>query len=114
MPKDKSYHAHVYWDSPDKKEIAMWMRPLLKSMDCKLGTIHDKPVGPHPQAMYQVEYTSRNRAAVENFIRQNCQHLSVLLHEDTGDHVIDHTLRARWIGLRLELDIEWLRLHEGD
>lgn len=114
MPASRSYHGHIYWNDPDGKEIAIWMRPFLKSMDCRLGTVHDRPIGPHPCPMYQVEYTSRNQSAVENFLKQNSRGLSILLHDDTGDHVIDHTIGARWIGAPLDLDIEWLRLHEGD
>lgn len=112
MPNDKAFHGHIYWDTPDKRETAMWLRPLLKSMDCRLGNVHDSLVGPHPQPMYQIEYTSRNQQVVENFLRQNARNLSVLLHDDTGDHVRDHTDGARWIGKPLELDIEWLRLHQ--
>lgn len=89
----------------------MWLRPLLKSMDCRLGNVHDTPIGPHPLPMYQIEYDEYKRAAVENFLQQNHRNLSVLLHEVTGDHVRDHTDGARWMGKPLELDIEFLRLH---
>ena len=102
------YHAHIYWSDDDGREIALKLRPYLKSIGCQLGTVHDKPIGPHPLPMYQINYHDRVSSVVEKFLRNNCGNLSVLLHEDTGDDIKDHTVGVRWIGKPVVLDIAWL------
>lgn len=34
--------------------------------------------------------------------------LTILLHEDTGDDLRDHTEGTRWLGNELKLDLVWL------
>ena len=101
------YHAHVYWQNEDQRRRALFLRQPLSELGCQLGTLWDKPIGPHPYAMYQVNYSSKNAAQVEQMLAES--KLDVLLHEDTGDDVRDHTEGARWLGNKLKLDIEWLR-----
>jgi aromatic ring-cleaving dioxygenase len=103
------YHAHIYWQTYNQRALAMQFRNTLIGFGCTLGRIWDEPIGPHPLAMYQVNYTSENAEVVEKFLSD--KGLSVLLHEDTGDDVRDHTQGARWFGKELDLDIEWLREH---
>jgi len=57
--------------------------------------------------MYQVNYSTKNATEVEEFLSD--QGLTILLHYDTGNHIEDHTKRVRWIGKKLDLDIDWLK-----
>lgn len=82
-------------------------------MGCSLGAVHDKAMGPHPAPMYQVNYDSHNQTQVEQYLLYNHQDLSILLHEDTGDHVSDHTQGVRWLGTPLMLDIAWLEAYQA-
>ena len=100
------YHAHVYWHNEDQQRLSLKLREHLAALGCGLGRIMDHPVGPHPLPSYQVNYASENAAAVESLLTQSG--LDVLLHEDTGDDMRDHTEGARWLGRALKLDIEWL------
>lgn len=100
------YHAHIYWQNEDQRVEALDLREPLREVGCKVGSVHDEPVGPHPCAMYQVNYNSTIAKEVENLLYKAKLH--VLLHEDTGDDVRDHTDGARWIGRPLTLNIEWL------
>jgi aromatic ring-cleaving dioxygenase len=53
-----SYHAHVYWRSPEERVVALRAREWLgERFGVALGRIHDQPVGPHTQPMYQVAFT---------------------------------------------------------
>jgi aromatic ring-cleaving dioxygenase len=101
------YHAHVYWQNEDQRRRALTLRQPLTELNCQLGRIWEEAIGPHPFAMYQVNYNSHNSAAVEQLLTE--AGLDVLLHEDTGDDVRDHTKGARWLGHRHQLNIEWLR-----
>lgn len=100
------YHAHVYWSTPEQRQTAIALREPLASTGASLGRVWDQPIGPHPLPMYQVNYCNDIKNLVENWL--SGEGLSVLLHEDTGDDLRDHTLGARWIGNKLELDLEWL------
>ena len=100
------YHAHIYWQNESQRFEALNLRPLLSELGCSLGTIWDKEIGPHPFPMYQVNYNSNNQESVEELL--SATKLDILLHEDTGDDVRDHTKGARWIGQELKLDLEWL------
>ena len=101
------YHAHIYWQNENQRFEALNLRPLLSELGCSLGTIWDKEIGPHPFPMYQVNYNSNNKESVEKLL--SATKLDILLHEDTGDDLRDHTEGARWIGQELKLDLEWLQ-----
>jgi DOPA 4,5-dioxygenase len=102
------YHAHVYWRNSQQKQIALDLILRLKLMGCDVGRVHDKPIGPHTLPMYQVTYDSAIQERVEQFLDQNRQDLSILLHESINDDVRDHTEGARWLGQPLLLDLIWL------
>jgi len=101
------YHAHIYWENQEQRFIAISLRDNLKELGCPLGQIIEKPIGPHLFQMYQVNYSTKNATEVEEFLSD--QGLTVLLHYDTGNHIEDHTKRVRWIGKKLDLDIDWLK-----
>ena len=103
------YHAHVYWQNEAQRREALLLRQPLQELGCSLGRIWDEPIGPHPFAMYQVNYNSNIAEEVEEML--STAKLDVLLHEDTGDDVRDHTQGARWLGHQLKLNIEWLENH---
>ena len=100
------YHAHVYWQNEDQRREALNLREPLREMGSKVGSIHEDAIGPHPLPMYQVNYNSNIAEEVEEFLSKT--KLDILLHEDTGDDLRDHTKGARWLGNKLQLDIAWL------
>lgn len=100
------YHAHVYWQNEAERMISLGLRPALTSLGVSLGRIMDQPIGPHPRPSYQVNYSTDQQAEVEELLAGSG--LDVLLHEDTGDDMRDHTQGARWLGNQLTLDLEWL------
>ena len=101
------YHAHIYWENEAQRFEALNLRPALEQLGCKLGRIWDELVGPHPMAMYQINYDSTIQKDVENLLYKAKLH--ILLHEDTGDDLRDHTENTRWIGRPLTLNIKWLK-----
>ena len=103
------YHAHVYWHNAQERERALALRDSLDDLGCGLGRVMDRPIGPHPLPMYQVNFDHHQTESVKTLLTD--QGLSVLLHEDTGDDVRDHTAGASWIGAVLPLDLEWLKTY---
>lgn len=103
------YHAHIYWESAQQQIVALSLRELLTAIGCELGRVWNGPVGPHPLPMYQASYNDRTKQSVEKLLANSG--LTVLLHEETGDALRDHTTGARWLGKQLELDLEWLKAY---
>ena len=106
------YHVHVYWNDHTQKERALKIRQLLADLDCDLGRVMDIPIGPHPLPMYQANYSTQNQEAVEKMLEAECGDLSILLHEDTGNDLHDHTEGVRWLGTPLNLDLVWLEEYQ--
>lgn len=101
------YHAHIYWSSVEDRTLALDVREKLAALDCGLGRVWDEPIGPHPLPMYQVNYCTTIQEPVEKLLTDSG--LTILLHEETGDDLHDHTEGARWLGQKLTLDINWLK-----
>jgi len=113
MSRDASaitgFHAHVYYD-PGTREVAAQVREgLAARFDVRLGRWHDKPVGPHPKAMYQVAFSPAEFSRIVPWLMLNRAGLDILVHAETGDDVTDHTAHAMWLGEKLALDIDALR-----
>jgi aromatic ring-cleaving dioxygenase len=102
------YHAHIYYD-PASREAAARVRAGLANFDVQLGSWHDEPVGPHPQAMYQALFGNDEFARVVPWLMLNRQGLTVLVHPSTGDSYGDHLDRSLWLGEVLQLKTEVLR-----
>ena len=99
-----SFHAHVYFDGAAQREIAMALREqIAERFAVTLGRVHDRLVGPHARAMYQVAF---DVPAFGNFIpwlMLNRQGLTVLVHPNTRDTRRDHLVHALWMGEVLDI-----------
>lgn len=107
--KITSFHAHVYYEA-DTRDVAAQVREgLAAEFEVTLGRWHDRPIGPHPQAMYQVSFAVEQFGAVVPWLMLNRSRLDILVHANTGDDVADHTDHALWLGDKLPLNLEVLR-----
>ena len=105
----KGFHAHIYYD-PATRDVASRVRDgLAERFEVELGRWHDRPVGPHPQAMYQVKFAPDQFGGLVPWLMLHREGLDVLVHPSTGDDVGDHTDHALWLGEKLALNIEVLR-----
>ncbi|MEG4916281.1 DOPA 4,5-dioxygenase family protein [Microcoleus sp. B7-D4] len=102
------FHAHIYFDA-DSRDAAERVREGLAQFEVQLGRWHDKPIGPHPQAMYQVAFLPSQFGKVVPWLMLHREGLDILVHPETGDDVADHTLHSLWLGEKLELNVEVLR-----
>jgi aromatic ring-cleaving dioxygenase len=69
-----------------------------------MGRWHDRPVGPHPQAMYQVAFPPELFPRLVPWLALNRAGLTVLVHPETGRARADHLQHALWLGAVLPLD----------
>ena len=50
------YHAHIYFDEASEDDAGLVREAIGEKFDTTLGRWHHKPVGPHPNWMYQVAF----------------------------------------------------------
>ena len=107
--KPFGYHAHVYFDSQTEKEAEL-LYGLIGNMfpNVRLGTIHDRPLGPHTKPMFQVLLTPEMFGPVVSWLMLNRAGLDVLVHPETGDEIADHTKHVLWLGSPVALDLNGL------
>lgn len=99
-----SYHAHIYFD-PGTRAVAERIRTRIAELfSVRLGRWHDVPVGPHPQAMYQVAFLPQVFPAFVPWLMLNRAGLDVLIHPNTGAPRDDHLVHAAWLGTPLPLE----------
>jgi aromatic ring-cleaving dioxygenase len=106
-----AWHAHVYYDPAMTRDVAATVRDGIAQAfpAARLGSWHDQPVGPHPQAMSQVLFAPDLLAPLLSWLALNRHGLAVLVHPETGDDLADHRDHAVWLGAVLPLNFEVLR-----
>jgi aromatic ring-cleaving dioxygenase len=104
------YHAHIYFTAESRPEAeALLARIAGAGFRLQyLGRLIDRPIGPHPLPMFEIDFGVAEEPAVLAFLQQHRGSLSVLVHEVTGKDLRDHTEGARWLGKKLELDFSAL------
>ena len=106
----RSYHAHIYFLSPEERERALGLREWIgERFPVELGRVHDAPIGPHDAPMYQVAFNSELFAVFVPWLMLNRQQLRVLVHPNTGRDLDDHTVHPLWLGEPLPVRSAMLR-----
>tara|TARA_S200002703_G_scaffold153618_1_gene155372 strand:- start:270 stop:614 length:345 start_codon:yes stop_codon:yes gene_type:complete len=109
MPKSTSdilgYHAHVYFGA-ESVEIARTLREEIeRQFDIEMGRFHEKPVGPHPRYSYQVAFKPEQFGEIIPWLSLNREGLTVFVHAETGNELVDHTQHVIWLGPSEDLKI---------
>lgn len=104
-----SYHAHIYYDAETRKTAAKVRTELERLFKVEMGRWRDEPVGPHPQAMYQVAFKKGQFPKVVPWLMENRAGLTIFVHPNSGDDYGDHAHRAIWMGKMLRLRLAMLR-----
>lgn len=102
------YHAHIYFDA-NSKDTAWALRERIETTfkDIDMGRFWEKNVGPHPRWSFQVAFFPDDFSEIVNWLMINRNGLTIFLHPQTGDDLIDHRDYPLWMGemLPLKLDI---------
>ena len=102
------WHAHVYFD-PASRVAAAELRDWVEArFVVRMGRWHEVPVGPHPQAMYQIAFANPVLPSLLPFLALNRLGLTVLVHPNTARPRADHLVHAIWLGRVLPLDASLL------
>lgn len=105
-PEIAGFHAHIYYDAASRSSAVMLREMLMKSVPAgvRIYPPIDRPVGPHPTPMFEVDFSAEQFHAVVTQIMLGHGEHSVLVHPITGDDLKDHFNHAIWIGKTLPLD----------
>ncbi|RMY74630.1 hypothetical protein D0864_09979 [Hortaea werneckii] len=108
------FDVHIYFlqTSPSESQFAqeLWERIRREFPELRIYRVWDKPIGPHPVAMFEVNlFTPEQFGAFVPWLVIHRGPLSVLLHPNTGDDVRDHTQLATWMGKPYPLQVGMLR-----
>ncbi|KAK0617424.1 DOPA-like domain-containing protein [Immersiella caudata] len=111
------FDVHVYYyqsnDSHVRYARELWERIRREFPELRIYTFWDKPVGPHPVAMFEVNiFTPAQFGAFVAWLAIWRGPLSVLIHPNTTETDVNlgrrelrnHTQRAIWMGERFPLD----------
>jgi aromatic ring-cleaving dioxygenase len=105
----EGYHAHVYYDAESRAAAAALRDQIEGAFKVAMGRWRDEPVGPHPQAMYQVAFAVDQFPRLVPWLMLNRTGLTVLVHPNTGDAYRDHAEYALWLGAKLDLRLAILK-----
>ena len=107
LAASESWHAHVYFDGASR-DAAWALRGLIETRFAgamEMGRFHERPVGPHPMWSYQLAFAPERLGEILSWLVLNHGALTVFVHPNTGNGLIDHRDRAIWIGASQDLNL---------
>lgn len=99
-----SYHAHIYFDASERERAVRLRELIAQRFTVRVGSWHEKPIGPHTKAMYQVAFAVEEFQRFVPWLMLNRDGLSVLVHPNTLWPKDDHLVHALWLGEKLPVD----------
>ena len=99
------YHAHIYYDENSLKLAHELIKNISKAFDVELGRMHEKLVGPHPRWSCQIHFKKDQFSTMTEWLMLNRNGLTVFLHPNTGNGLLDHRDHALWMGEILPLNL---------
>lgn len=102
------YHAHVYYDAPQKAEAQRLCEALRDRFGLPMGRMHDGAVGPHPRGSCQITVAPEQFSEVMQWLVANRHGFTIFAHALSGDEIKDHTDHVIWLGPSETLDLSKL------
>ena len=98
MNNIKGYHAHVYFDAETVEQATSLCQDAARNFTLEMGRVHERPIGPHPMWSCQLAFAPGEFGKVIPWLALNRRGLTVFIHPDTGDDLVDHRDHAIWMG----------------
>lgn len=100
------YHAHVYYDAETLEAARALCEACVARFGVRMGTLHQRPVGPHPDWSCQLTVPVAQIGELIGFLALNRNGLNIFVHPETGEELLDHRDRAIWIGSERPLNLQ--------
>jgi len=103
LPNKNGFDFHIYYIQSDESETKfakeLHERVRREFPELRIYRFWDKPVGPHPVAMFEVNtFSPHETGALFTWLAVNRGPCSVLIHPNTGDPLKDHVELNTWMG----------------
>jgi len=102
------YHAHVYFGPGTVEQARTLCEEAARRFPLKMGRVHEKPVGPHPDWSCQLAFRPEVFGDVIPWLAMNRHGLVIFIHLLTGNDLVDHRDHAIWMGATRPLDLSML------
>ncbi|KII87386.1 hypothetical protein PLICRDRAFT_43019 [Plicaturopsis crispa FD-325 SS-3] len=111
---NNGFDFHIYYMQSIEEECtfakALHERVRREFPELRIYKFWDKPVGPHPVAMFEVNtFNPHQTGAFFSWLTVHRGPCSVLIHPNTNDAYRDHTELMSWMGRPWPLNAEMLR-----
>ena len=103
------YHAHLYYNSQTQPMALQILQTVADELGLKVGSRHEKLVGPHPQWSCQISFNSSDFDQLIPWLEAHRSGLTVLVHPLTDNDLRDHTELATWLGEPADLALDLFR-----
>ncbi|APW38108.1 dioxygenase [Rhodoferax koreense] len=107
-PPILGFHAHVYFDAHSLAAARALCERAAALFDAKMGRVHERPVGPHPDWSCQLAFAPAVFGTLVPWLAMHRGPLVVFIHPVTGNDLVDHRDRAMWMGAVRPLDLSVL------
>lgn len=104
-----SFHAHIYFTAETRDVAQTLLNQIVRELGPILryaGKLIDRPIGPHPVPMFEIDFLPQHFLEVVTFLMANHRGLSALIHPQTGEDLLDHSEHALWLGKQLPLKLD--------
>ncbi|KAH7914830.1 DOPA-like domain-containing protein [Hygrophoropsis aurantiaca] len=114
VPSKNGFDFHIYYMQSVQTE-AQYAKELHERVrrefpELRIYRLWDKPIGPHPTAMFEVNtFDPHQTGALFSWLAVNRGPCDVLIHPNTGNALKDHTELATWMGRQWPLVTEMLK-----
>lgn len=104
----RGYHAHVYFDANTVAQARALCEAAAAQFPLRMGRVHEKLVGPHPEWSCQLAFRAELFAEVIPWLMLHRNGLIVLVHPITGNDLRDHRDFPMWMGEARTLNLSVL------
>jgi DOPA 4,5-dioxygenase len=107
-PVIHGFHAHVYFDACTLEQARALCLAAAQRFPLKMGRVHEKPVGPHPDWSCQLAFRPDVFGALIPWLALHRGGLVVFIHPISNNDLLDHRDRSMWMGTVRPLDLSVL------
>ena len=113
-PTIHGFHAHVYFGVETLDQARSLCEAAARRFPLKMGRVHQKPVGPHPDWSCQLAFKPALFGEVIPWLAMQRAGLVVFIHPISDNDLVDHRDRAMWMGAVRPLDLRILGEGPGE